>query len=116
MSPKVLLADDHNFAETSGKSVNISIPFYSFPDIHTVKFLFKNKTEIKNSNKYTTSYTRQNLTTQFYGQSVELDGYVAVLKINKEEQENFVNYTLVLENGIGQPVSWNIHHISESRY
>ncbi|XP_060559765.1 synaptogenesis protein syg-2-like [Ruditapes philippinarum] len=114
VSPKVLLEDGYIFVGAPGKSVNITIPFFSYPAIKEVNFQFQNGTVIRNSNKYTISYTRKNVTTKFYDQTVELEGYIAILRIEKEEQKYFVNYTLLLKNGIGEQTNWNIHHISES--
>ncbi|XP_060599960.1 hemicentin-1-like [Ruditapes philippinarum] len=114
--PKVLLEDGYKFAGASGKPVNLTIPFFSYPGIKEVNFQFQNGTVIRNSNKYTISYTRKYVTTKFYDKTVELEGYVAILRIEKEEQKDFVNYTLVLKNGVGEQTNWNIHHISESMF
>ncbi|XP_060605439.1 uncharacterized protein LOC132757959 [Ruditapes philippinarum] len=51
----------------------------------------------------------------FYGKEVELDGYFAQLQIKDEEESDFDNYTLVIDNGIGSYKSWILKHVSQSK-
>jgi hypothetical protein len=47
------------------------------------------------------SFFTGNVKDTFYGKEVELDGYFAQLQIKNEEKSDFVNYTLIIDNGIG---------------
>lgn len=113
--PKVLLEGKEKFQGVVGASVNITVPFYCHPEIRTVSFKHENGTEIKNSSKYTVMYWRQNVKTVFYGKSVELEGYIAVLQIKEETVLDFANYSLSLKNDVGQPIEWVLEHVPESK-
>lgn len=113
--PKVLLNGKNKFPGAVGTSVNITVPFYCHPEIRTVAFKRENGTTIVNSSKHAVMYWKQNVTTKFYGKSVVLEGYVAVLQIKDEIVLDFANYTLSLQNEIGQPTEWVLEHVSESK-
>ncbi|XP_053389789.1 hemicentin-1-like, partial [Mercenaria mercenaria] len=115
VSPKVLHEGTYTFAGAVGTSVNITIPFYSYPKIKHVGFRLENGSEITNSSKYEVSYRKHNVTYKFYNEPVDLEGYIAVLHIKDEEVSDFRNYTLVLQNDIGPPKEWILEHVSESK-
>jgi hypothetical protein len=115
VSPKVLLqTTKRKFVGQLGLTTNITVPFYSDPPPQTVQF-FQNGSVITNSSKHTVTLMKGHVKDIFYGQEVELDGYFAQLEINNVVESDFVNYTLVIDNGIGSYKSWIIDHIYESK-
>ena len=116
VSPKVLHVGENKFAGAIGTSANITIPFYSYPDVTSVKFTFDNGSEIISSDKHEIYYSKSKVEYMFYEHKVQLDGYVAMLYIKDEEESDFSNYTLVLQNGVGQQTNWIFKHVSESKF
>ncbi|XP_060607416.1 hemicentin-1-like, partial [Ruditapes philippinarum] len=115
VSPKVLLqTTERKFVGQVGLSTNITVPFYCNPRPQTVRF-FQNGSVIINSSKHTVTLQKGHVKDIFYGQEVELDGYFAQLEIKNVEESDFVNYTLVIDNGIGSYKSWMIDHIYENK-
>jgi hypothetical protein len=116
VSPKVLLqTTERKFVGQVGLSTNITVPFYCNPQPQTVQFKFQNGSVITNSRKHTVTLMKGHVKDIFYGQKVELDGYFARLEIKNVEESDFVNYTLVINNGIGSIKPWIIEHIYESK-
>ncbi|XP_060600888.1 hemicentin-1-like [Ruditapes philippinarum] len=116
VSPKLLLKiGDRIFAGAPMSTVNITAPFYSDPPPQTLRFKFQNGTLITNSSKHTVSFFKGNVKDTFYGKEVELDGYFAQLQIKNEEESDFINYILVIDNGIGSYKSWILKHVSQSK-
>ncbi|XP_060592452.1 uncharacterized protein LOC132747146, partial [Ruditapes philippinarum] len=116
VSPKMLLKiTDRIFAGAPMTTVNITAPFYSDPPPQTVQFKFQNGTMIINSSKHAVSFYKGNVKDMFYGKEVEIDGYFAQLQIKNEEESDFVNYNLVIDNGIGSYKSWILKHVSQSK-
>ncbi|XP_060579214.1 cell adhesion molecule DSCAML1-like [Ruditapes philippinarum] len=115
VSPKILLkVDDRKFFGKLGFAANITAPFYSNPPPQTLQFKFQNGTVITNSNKYTVSFFKGIVKDTFYGKEVELDSHFAQLQIKNEEESDFVNYTLIIDNGIGSFKSWILEHVYEN--
>lgn len=111
----MLLDGRYAFVGAIGTSSKITVPFYCFPEIRAVIFRSENGTEITNSSKYGVHYERQIVTDRFYGQSVALEGYIAVLQVNTVEQSDFSSYTLVLQNDIGTRKEFILELITEGK-
>jgi hypothetical protein len=84
VSPKVLLpTSKRKFLGQLGLTTNITMPFYINPRPHTVHFTFPNRSVITNSSKHTFRLFKELVKDVFYGQEVELDGYLAQLQKKK---------------------------------
>jgi hypothetical protein len=117
VSPKLLLKDnERTFFGKVGLTTLITVPFYSYPPPQVVQFQFENGSTVSNSSKHTVLIIKGYVKAEFYWQEVGLDGYLAQLQINNEDESDFVNYTLLLYNGIGSNKSWTIEHIHRSKY
>ncbi|XP_060607414.1 hemicentin-1-like [Ruditapes philippinarum] len=117
VSPKVLLpTSKRKILGHLGLTTNITVPFYINPRPHTVQFTFPNGSVITNSSKHTVRLFKEFVKDVFYRQEVELDGYLAQLQIKNVEESDFVNYKLMIYNGLtGSFQSWVIEHVLENK-
>ncbi|XP_076110681.1 irregular chiasm C-roughest protein-like [Mytilus galloprovincialis] len=90
-----------------GKTVDIVVHVFSVP-----KFIynawFNNGKQIQTSTKFLFSESSAEVEDVFHGKTVKVDGYKSILTINDLQNEDFTNYTLILENGIGKPVEHTV--------
>ncbi|KAL3887546.1 hypothetical protein ACJMK2_027485 [Sinanodonta woodiana] len=104
--PVIIREDNNLITEELGHSVNISIPFYSYPAISYFVFL-KNGTEVENTSR--TSMQLFTVTVNFisYSKPVKLEAQVAQLYIQNLTLHDYDNYTLLLKNSFG-PKSFTV--------
>ena len=98
-----------------GKEVNIEVSVYSVPKYSTTTWL-KNGSALPRSSKYKTSEVSDVIRDTFYSKDVQLDGYRFLLSIYNLEKTDFVNYTLRLNNGVGQTVDHIVVLMSASKF
>ncbi|CAG2192355.1 unnamed protein product [Mytilus edulis] len=85
------------------ETVDIEIHVFSVPKyIYTA--WFNNGKQIQTSTKFLFSESPAEVEDVFHGKTVKVNGYKSILTINGLTNEDFTNYTLILENGIGKPV------------
>ncbi|XP_076110683.1 neural cell adhesion molecule 1-like isoform X2 [Mytilus galloprovincialis] len=90
-----------------GTTVHIVVHVFSVP-----KFIynawFNNGKQIQTSTKFLFSEALTEVEDVFHGKTVKVDGYKSILTINDLTKEDFTNYTLILENGIGKSVEHTV--------
>ncbi|XP_071176514.1 neural cell adhesion molecule 1-like [Mytilus edulis] len=88
-------------------TVHIVVHVFSVP-----KFIynawFNNGKQIQTSTKFLFSESLTKVEDVFHGKTVKVDGYKSILTINDLTKEDFTNYTLILENGIGKSVEHTV--------
>ncbi|XP_071175227.1 irregular chiasm C-roughest protein-like isoform X2 [Mytilus edulis] len=94
------------YGET-GKTVDIIVHVYSVPK-YIYNAWFNNGIQIQASAKFLFSDSPSKVEDVFHGKSIKVDGYKSILTINGLTNEDFTNYTLILENGIGKPVEHTV--------
>lgn len=112
--PKISQKASSMFAGKIGESVNITIPFYSFPAIKEFSFRYQNGTKILDSNKYVVKYARAIIGDIFHNVLIQLDGYIGVFYITEQEEYDFGNYSLILKNDFGE-TEWKFVHVSKNK-
>ncbi|KAL3887603.1 hypothetical protein ACJMK2_027540 [Sinanodonta woodiana] len=98
--PVIIREDNNLITEELGHSVNISIPFYSYPAISYFVFL-KNGTEVKNTSRTSMQLSTVTVNYTFYSKPVKLEAQVAQLYIQNLTLHDYDNYTLLLKNSFG---------------
>ncbi|XP_052063727.1 uncharacterized protein LOC127703253 isoform X2 [Mytilus californianus] len=90
-----------------GKSVEIVVHVYSVPKFYYHTW-FNNGKQIQFSTKFLISESSAEVEDVFHGKTVQVDGYVLKLTINDIKNEDYSNYTLILGNGMGEPVEHTV--------
>ncbi|CAG2192472.1 unnamed protein product [Mytilus edulis] len=90
-----------------GKTVDIVVHVFSVPK-YIYNAWFNNGKQIQTSTKFLISESSVEVEDIFHGKSVKVDGYKSILTINSLTIEDFTNYTLILENGIGKSVEHTV--------
>ncbi|XP_063416831.1 neural cell adhesion molecule 1-B-like [Mytilus trossulus] len=90
-----------------GKTIEIVVHVYSVPRF-IYNAWFNNGKQIQASTKYFFSESTVKVEDIFHGKTVMVNGYKSVLTINSLTNEDFTNYTLILENGIGKSVEHTV--------
>ncbi|XP_053390451.1 neural cell adhesion molecule 2-like [Mercenaria mercenaria] len=95
------------FAGRVGGTVNVSVQFYSFPDIEEVVFKrYDDQTKTNDTaRKYIVSHNETVVGDKFYGKDVSLSGMQANLVISNLKQEDFGSYALILKNELGKTIT-----------
>ena len=100
VKPKIL-DDILRFVGRPNDSVDISIPFYSYPSPSTLEIKSQDGTPVVNDSRHSVTYMPEKVSTEFYGTTVKLDGQIAILSITDIKEEEFMTYKLELTNDIG---------------
>ncbi|VDI47471.1 Hypothetical predicted protein [Mytilus galloprovincialis] len=90
-----------------GKTVDIAVHVFSVPK-YIYNAWFINGKQIQTSTKFLFSESAAKVEDVFHGKTVKVDGYILILTINSLTNEDFTNYTLILENGIGKSVEHTV--------
>ncbi|CAC5359018.1 unnamed protein product [Mytilus coruscus] len=90
-----------------GKTVDIVVHVFSVPK-YIFNAWFNNGKQIQTSTKFLFSESSTEVEDVFHGKTVQVDGYKSILTINDLTNEDFTNYTLILENGIGKSVEHTV--------
>ncbi|XP_053389576.1 hemicentin-1-like isoform X3 [Mercenaria mercenaria] len=95
------------FAGRVSGLINVSLQFYSFPDIEEVAFKRYDDQTITNdtAKKYIVSHYETTVRDKFYGKEVSLSGMQGNLVISNLKKEDFGNYTLILKNELGNTIT-----------
>ncbi|XP_053389132.1 titin-like isoform X3 [Mercenaria mercenaria] len=104
--PKILTHLLKFGGETAG-TVNVSVQFYSFPDIEEVVFKQHDNQTMNNGTdkKYIVSHYETIVHVKFYGKDISLRGMQANLIITNLKQDDFGSYKLILKNELGSTIS-----------
>lgn len=90
-----------------GKSVEIVVHVYSVPKFYYHAW-FSNGKQVQSSSKFLISEYSAEVEDVFHGKTIKVDGFVLKLTINDVINDDSSNYTLILGNGVGQPVEHTI--------
>ncbi|VDI58003.1 Hypothetical predicted protein, partial [Mytilus galloprovincialis] len=90
-----------------GTTVHIVVHVFSVPKFIYNAWFNKGK-QIQTSTKFLFSESLTEVEDVFHGKTVKVDGYKSILTINDLTKEDFTNYTLILENGIGKSVEHTV--------
>lgn len=112
--PKIL-REDLRFVIQRHGSVNITVPFYSYPYATNITFVRGDGTILGNKDTPKLYVTDGSVETQFYGQTVILDGQHAVLALENLKEEDFTNYTIIISNDVGV-IEALLDLVGESRF
>ncbi|KAL3857102.1 hypothetical protein ACJMK2_011798 [Sinanodonta woodiana] len=99
--PVIVKEDNNLITEEVGHSVDISIPFYSYPAITNFVFL-KNGTEVENTSRTSMRLSTVTVNYTLYSKTVKLEAQEAQLHILNLTLHDFGSYTLLLKNSLGQ--------------
>ncbi|XP_071175229.1 protein CEPU-1-like [Mytilus edulis] len=90
-----------------GTTVHIVVHVFSVPKFIYNAWFNKGK-QIQTSTKFLFSESLTEVEDVVHGKTVKVDGYKSILTINDLTKEDFTNYTLILENGIGKSVEHTV--------